>query len=107
MLIKSLFDRSKDILRRQRDKVFTYGAAADRREVRLHLATTALTLDVAKAVAVFKSTLSLIAVAGTIARDSCRDRQDRAGSCKTTLVILISAGDDYGCRPNRKLCHAV
>lgn len=35
MLIKTLFDPSKDILRRHRVKVITYSAAADRREVRL------------------------------------------------------------------------
>jgi hypothetical protein len=82
MLIKSLFDPSKDILRRPGEKVIPYAAATDGRKARLHLANTALTLDVAKAVAVFKFTLSLIAVAGIIARDSCRDRQDRAGSSR-------------------------
>ena len=40
MLIKSRFDPSKDILRRNRANVITYGAAADRREVRLRAEIT-------------------------------------------------------------------
>jgi hypothetical protein len=84
MLIKSLFDPSKDILRRHREKVITYGAAADRREVRLR-AETAETIVTDSMEAQFEELLRKMQLAYPVSNDFPKPDLYHCAQCQSWI----------------------